>query len=325
MKQALLRSAALDKLRSADLELVPGRYVVLSSEPEPLGELVALLCGEEAPRAGRVLLDAVPPAESPRARRAVAALLPRESLPPGRSVEGAVARVLAARGSAPAEAAAVLSRAGLEQLGKLPPEALGARDLRSIALALALAHERAELLALHEPLSTSLAPSFVLDTLDQHTARGAIVLCTSTSTGDATRLGGAWLCVELGRVRASAGPAPRLGAGPWQTVLVEVSDAQSLALLLHAAPQGLSVELGSEPSLLKVTGPALDVTVKELITLARQHGIEIRRLSAMVPPVESLLAARAGFARGAYEAARLAAFGNAPGAPPPSNYPGGYT
>jgi hypothetical protein len=235
-----------------------------------------------------------------------------------------VALALDARGDSAGDAARVLAEAGLAGLADTPTLALGARETRSIALALALAHERAELVALHEPLATSVSKHFVLEALDRHTERGAIVLAATTSTADAMLLGGSWLCVELGRLRATAGVTPRLGVGPWQQVLVEVSDAQSLAQLLHASALGLSAEVGSEPRQLKVTGPALDVTVRELIGLCRAHDIEVHRVSATVPPVEALLAARAGFARGAYEAARAAALGNG-GNTGYLNQPGGYT
>jgi hypothetical protein len=80
---------------------------------------------------------------------------------------------------------------------------------------------------------------------------------------------------------------------------------------LRQSPHRLTTELGAAPGALKVKGPALDITVHELITLARQHGIELYRIEAAVPPVEALLAARAGFARAAYEASRAAALGGA--------------
>jgi hypothetical protein len=86
----------------------------------------------------------------------------------------------------------------------------------------------------------------------------------------------------------------------------------------------LSSELGATPRSLKVTGPALDVTVRELVTLARQNDLEIFRIEAAVPPVEALLAARAGYARGAYEAARAAALGALPGPPPSLPPPASY-
>jgi ABC-type thiamine transport system ATPase subunit len=309
--RAELRGAALGPLRGADLELMPGRYVALSAEREPLISLVAVLAGREPPRGGSVRLDGIAPDASPAARRQVAALFQEEALPPARTVERSVAKALSARGAPESGAAGLLADAGLSRLASLAPGTLGQRETRSVALALALAHETAQLFALHEPLTTLVPASHVLLRLDEHTARGAIVLTATTSPADATALGGHWLCVELGRVRGELA-TPRLGAGAWQQVLVETQDARALSRLLHDSPHGLSTELGASPSSLKVTGPALDVTVAELTTLARQHQLELRRIQAAVPPVEALMAARAGFARGAYEASRTAALGSAP-------------
>lgn len=305
--RASLRGAALGALRGADLELSPGRYVALSSEREPLSDLITVLCGREGPTRGQVRLDDDAPYSSPALRRKVASLLAVESLPPASTVRASAEKVLRARGGNPAEAVSLLSEASLASLSELRPDALGARETRSVALALALAHAGAELLSLHEPLATLLPASFVLPKLDEHTSRGAIVVAATTSPADATLLGGAWLCVELGRVRATQGPAPRLGVGPWQRVSVETPDARALAQLLHESPLGLSSELGASAQALKITGPALDVTVREIIALARAHQLEITRIEAAVPPVEALMAARAGFARGAYEASRVAA------------------
>ncbi len=306
-----LRAAALGQLRGAELDLTPGRYVVLSSERGPLCSLVAVMAGREPPRHGQVLLDGMAPAASPEARRKVAALFDEEALPPAKTVLAGVAKALGARGAAGNTATQLLADADLTELAGLAPSALGQRETRSIALALALAHDAAELLVLHEPLTTLVPAAFVLARLDAHTARGALVLTTTTSTADATVLGGRWLCVELGRLREGETTTPRLGAGPWQQVLVESKDARALAQLLLDSAHGLSTELGAASDSLKVSGPALDVTVQELIAVARQHDLEIRRIEAAVPPVEALLAARAGFARGAYEASR-AGFASAP-------------
>jgi ABC-type transport system involved in cytochrome c biogenesis ATPase subunit len=308
--RAQLRAAALGKLRGAELTLAPGRYVVLSSEREPLLDLASVLAGREPPRSGRVLLDGVSPCASPQTRQRIAALFSDEALPPAKTVRRSVSQALAARGAAESAAELVLADAGLSRLSDLALSALGPRETRSVALALALAHDAAELFVLHEPLATLVPAAVVLARLDQHTTRGAVVLTTTTSAADASVLGGQWLCVELGRLRAWAGATPRLGAGPWQQVLVETSDARALSQLLHDSPHGLTTELGASANSLKVTGPALDITVQELIALSRAHQLELRRIEAAVPPVEALLAARAGFARGAYEAARAAALGN---------------
>ncbi len=306
MTRALLQGAALGALRSADLQLDPGRYVVLATESEPLQALVAILSGREAPSSGRVKLGELAPSAAPPTRRSIAALFADEALPPASNVESSVALALETRGAAPMNAAQLLSAAGLDELRGLQTGALDQRATRSVALALALAHEQAALLALHEPLATSLDSAWVLRELDRHTARGAIVLATTTSSADALLLGGSWLSLELGRVRSDAATTPRLGAGPFQRVVVEADDANALARLLQASPLQLTL-VASAPRSLEVIGPALDVTVHEVVALSREHGIELRRVTATVAPVEVLMAARAGFARGAYEAARAAA------------------
>lgn len=308
--RVVAHAAALRALRGADLELVPGRYVALSTERDALDDLIAVLSGRDAARTGQVLIDGLAPAEQPLTRRKIAALFAQEALPDAKRVRDGLAKALAARGEARTERAMmILEQASLRHLADLDPSQLDQRELRSVALALALAHPSAELLVLHEPLTTHVPSSFVLASLDQHTARGAIVLAATTSPADAATLGGAWLCLELGRVQGASSLPPRLGAGPWQQVLIETNDARRLSQLLHAAENELSTELGGSPQSLKVIGPALDVTVREVVALARQHGLEIQRIEAAVPPVEALLAARAGFARGAYEASRSAALG----------------
>lgn len=308
---AVLQGAAKGQLRSADLSLKPGRYVVLANESETVQPLVGLLAGCEQPERGSILIDGSSPASSPALRRQIAALLAEEALPPAKTVLGAVGCVLTARGCAEAAAMDLLTTAGLGHLAALRPHLLDQRTLRGVALALALAHGTARLVALHEPLATILPRSFVLSGLDRLTERGAIVVSTTVSAADATLLGGQWLCVELGRLRMSEGVTPRLGSGPWQQVLVESKDARALALLLQESPGGWSSELAATADTLRITGPALDITVRAIVALARQHQLEVRRIEAAVPPVEALMAARGGFARGAYEAARTAAVGAA--------------
>ena len=305
-------AAAWGALRKADLDLSPGRYVVLSTERAPLEDLVALLCGRHPPRTGSLTLDGGPPYAIAPLRARIACLLQDEALPPARTVQGAVAQVLAARGEDEQRGTVVLEGAGLSRLAALAPAAISARETRSIALALALAHPTAELLVLHEPLTTLIPSASVLQELDFHTSRGAVVLCTTTSPADAAQLGGRWLSVELGRIDSRELLPVRLGQGQWQQVLVEANDASALLRLLQENAPHLSCEPGTSPGELKVMGMALDVTVRELLGLARQHGLELLRIEPSVPPVEALMAARAGYARGAYEAARAAALGKPP-------------
>lgn len=325
MTSVSFRAAALGQLRSADIVLSPGRYVVLSSEHDALSAFVALASGRTPPRSGSVTLDGVAPFASPAVRRKIAALFEDEALPPARTLEGALVRALAARHADVSAAPRLLAAAGLSDLASRPPSALSARETRSAALALALAHDSAALLVLHEPLTTSLETPYVLSRLAHHTERGAIVVAATSSSADADLLGGNWLCVELGRLQPTAGSVPRLGQGPWQDVLVEASDPRALTLALHDPALGLSIEPTGRSGQLKIGGPALDTTVRLVIAAARQHAIEVTRIEPALPPVEALMAARAGFARGAYEASRLAAHQALAPAPPSLPPPGSVT
>ncbi len=298
--------ATLGQLRGADLELSPGRYVLLSTEREAMASVLNLASGRMPTRAGRVTLSGLAPYASPEVRRQIAALLPDESLPPAKTLTESVTIALAARGST-GVARTLLADVGLERLAEAAPATLGERELRSVALAVALAHDTATLLVIDEPLTTVLPKPLVLNALDRHTARGAIVLAATSSSADATLLGGTWLCLELGRLQTAPARPPRLGSGPWQQLRVTASDARALAQALCASEVELLTEVGRDASTLKVLGPALEITAREVIFHARQQNIEILSMEAAVPPVEALLAARAGFARGAYEAARAAA------------------
>lgn len=307
MTRLVFRRAGLGQLRAADLELSAGRYVLLSTEAEAMASVIALACGREAPRSGYVTLDGEAPASSPELRRKIGALFVQESLPPARTVVESVALALSARRAREGLARSLLEDFGLGGFAAASPQSLAERELRSVALALALAHDTATLLALEEPLTTLLPKALILSALDRHNARGALVLTATTSSADAALLGGTWLCVELGSLKPAPATTPRLGSGAWQQLLVEASDPRALSLALQGSGRELLTEVGSTPFALKVTGPALELTAREVIAHARQHGIEISRMEASVPPVEALLAARAGFARGSYEAARNAA------------------
>jgi len=64
--RVVLEGAALAQLRSAELKLEPGRYVVLSSEGDALSCLIAVLAGRQPPSKGQVLVDGLPPATKAR-------------------------------------------------------------------------------------------------------------------------------------------------------------------------------------------------------------------------------------------------------------------
>ena len=182
--------------------------VVTGDEKGALATFVAVASGARAPRRGRVLLGGLPLVTTPAARRRVASQLDSEQLPSAPSVEQAVLRVLEARGDArvlrgQTEAArAVLAPCGLERWSARRPEELDRDELRSVALALALGHEQAELLVLYEPLATSsLDEAWVRAQVTRAVERGAVVVLVTANLPTAEALGGPHCAIERGVLR----------------------------------------------------------------------------------------------------------------------------
>jgi len=183
--------------------------VVTGDDAGALAMLVAVASGAVAPQRGQVLLGGLPLVTTPVARGRVASLLATERLPAARSVERAVLAVLAARGEAKVArrdggaARRVLAPCGLERWSSRRPEELERDEQRSLALALALSHEHADLLVLYEPLATSsLDEAWVRAGVAQALGRGAVVILVTANLPTAEVLGGPHCTVERGVLRS---------------------------------------------------------------------------------------------------------------------------
>lgn len=193
-------------LRSASGSFEPACTVATGDDAGALATLARVASGV-APARGSVLLDGRPLATSAPVRRRVASALAQEALPPARDLGHAVGRVLAARGDA-RSSASVLEPFGLAGWSRKQPDALDRDELRSVALALALAHENADLVVLYEPLSTSsLDASLVRERIAEAVAREAIVLVATASLILAQSFGGPHVAVVGGVLQPAASAA----------------------------------------------------------------------------------------------------------------------
>jgi ABC-type thiamine transport system ATPase subunit len=181
--------------------------------------LVAVLSGAVTPTRGVVLVDGAPLATTPDARRRVASLLDAEALPFARDVDAAVARALAARGDAQ-QPHDVLAPLGLDTWSRRAPSELDRDELRSVALALALSHERADVLVLYEPLAPSASPAAGVEAAVRRCVeRGAVVVVATASRAGALRWGGPHCAVDAGVLSlvAREGTPASTGAAPAST------------------------------------------------------------------------------------------------------------
>lgn len=300
---------AFETLNHAELTHVnatfgAGTHVVLGSERDGTGTWIQLAAGMLEPATGRVRLDGVAIWSHSHTRRRIASLCARETLLPARDVAGAVALALRARGDA-RSALSVLDSAGLTRFAAQRVSALTAREARAVALSIALSHAQPALLALHEPLSVEgiVQDDFVLRTLNERNAAGAIILCTAGRLEDAARLGGHASALERGLWLGAAHTRPPLSS---ITLRIHTPEPRRLAARLSEAPDISGVEWAGGQEL-RVHGSELDRLARSVVANARAEAIRITALKQDAPPLEALAAARAGLAQAYYERARSTA------------------
>jgi ABC-type thiamine transport system ATPase subunit len=313
MSRLVFESAASGPLLSVNAAFEPGLHVVLGKDGATLDALVALAAGETGARRGRVLVGGADPYRVPSARRRVAALRANEVLPPGESVATALATVLAAR-EVSARLDEVLARSGHFELEARSTESLRPAEARSLALAVALADTRAEVLALHEPFASALSRSDLLAELRSR-AESSVVLVTTASLADARSLGGSWYVLDAGTL--SVAPAAIRG-GRTCRLRVRSRQARRLAALLSADPSVSAVTWNERrsPVELLVSTPDPAAFGHALARISNSESIGVDALVPVAPPLEAALAERAGYLQGAYEGAYRQAYEQHRAAPP---------
>jgi ABC-type thiamine transport system ATPase subunit len=276
----------LSKLRSgpvlmADARLGSGLTVVTGEARTALSRLVELVAGVERPAHGQVRLDGDDPYGSPALRRSTAALLGTERLPLAPTVFTAVGRVLAARGD-DQRGGAVLDQAGLGAWSSRKPRDLDPTETRAVALALALSHPRARLLALLEPfrVGSSVSTDFVRDAIKRHAGRGAAVLVAVADAEPLRTVSSQRLELRGGFL----GPA-RPGLGAFQgAVALETRTAAPQRLIRALADEpaaaGVRWDERSAPGVVVVLGTELEALATAVSHAATTAGVAI---DAMTP------------------------------------------
>jgi ABC-type multidrug transport system ATPase subunit len=281
-----------------------GTHVVVGDEHDGTGTLIELAAGLLKPTSGSVLLDGIAPWSHARARRRIASLCPTETPLPARDVANALGIALRALGEA-RSALSVLDDAGLAHFAEKRVSNLTPREARAIALSLALSQRGPTLLALHDPLSVVglVQEAFVLRTLAERSAAGAIVLCTASRLEDAARLGGSVSALSRGAWLEPGHAHPPLDS---IALRVHTAEPRRLAARLSEAPDISGVEWAGGHELI-VRGSELERVAHSVVANARAEAIRITAIKPDAPSLDALAAARAGLAHAYYERARGAA------------------
>ena len=281
------------ELASVSGVLDSGSHVLLGSERDGTSSVVLLAAGLVKPNSGRILLAGQAPFSSASARRTIGSLCSQEQLPSARHATGALQLALQARGEA-RSALSVLDAAGLAHLAMRRLSDLSERETRALALALALSHPKPALLTLHEPLALVgiVQERFLLDTLAQCAARGAIVLSTASRAEDALRLGGEVHALERGIwLDSPANRTPHYQV----TLRVQTPNSERLAACLIGA-QEISAVTRVGTSELLVCGMDLESVARSVVAKARAASVPISALREDTAALEPLAAARGAIA-----------------------------
>jgi hypothetical protein len=299
----VFESVASARVTYAHAVFEVGASIVLGADGQALDEIAALAQGELAPRRGSVLSSGTAPAISPRARRLGVTLRAVESLPPATNVSAALGLLLAARGLA-LSARELLERWELGAWASRRSESLSPAELRALALTIALADERAEVLVLYEPLATGLPSGRVREALAQRAVTAAVVVLTA-SLDDARSIGGYWYLLDAGTLLPAHPNATLHGLARQHVLVVRSPDARRLAALAAADPSIAAVEWHEprDPHELRLHGRDAGALALALTRLALDHGVRLELVAPVSPSLDALLVAQRALVQQAYEAA----------------------
>lgn len=279
-------------LFGANARLDAGCWPVVGASVAPLATLVALAAGAHLPARGRVSLSGVALFGDPVARRSVGSLLAYEALPPDRNVESAVSRVLSARGDT-VPARTHLGSLGLESWSQRPVSDLDSAELRSLALGLALAHERARLLALYEPFATlALAPELVRERILERAEQGAVVLVATTSYDVARSLGGVAYQLDAGMLNPARIPLGPIAAPCLLSVRTPEPERLIAALSDDPAVAAARHDPVTSTNTVYLHGHDLEALALAVGRAALGHGLDIDSVVSTTFPPPAAHAAR---------------------------------
>lgn len=250
-----------------------GIHTVLGTRDSGALELFELASGGVSPRRGRVLLGGRQLAREPRLRRRVAATSPGP-LPDFPTVEALVEACAMLRGHSVEPVWSLLKGWGTELSRVARPRALPEAMAQRIQLALAMAHEAADVLLLWDPFGSGATPSGIVEMIR---ARGLCqVVLVFVPTLPEPPLPGVVLHFGAS-APASASRARTVGCAGSLWIAAEPIDR--LAQRLVAQPNVVGVEiLHGQPGLLRVgiAGQAATEVGAAVLAIAHEQRIRIR-------------------------------------------------
>ncbi|HEY6561241.1 MAG TPA: ATP-binding cassette domain-containing protein [Polyangiaceae bacterium] len=307
-----LQRASSGTLNHCSLTLEAGLHVILGHERDGTSDLIDLIAGSRAPRAGSVRVRGLAPHRSPALRQSMAVLRASEELFPARSVGEAVRVALTERG-VPTTTEAALAQANLSHWAGRHAAKLNAHERRAVAASVVFSMAQPALAALHEPLAylPGISPELGARRIASWVAAGCLVVCTTSSPAAVQTLGGSpWILERGGVLRPiAARSSVELAPGRPTTLLVRSTSARELAAALSRAPgvTAAAFDEAQHASQVRVQGADAKTLSLTVARVAREHALHVEAIVPSVPDLEVTRAASAGYLRAAYEAAYYSA------------------
>jgi ABC-type multidrug transport system ATPase subunit len=291
-RSAPARGRAPHLLRNATFSWQRGVLAVVGAPVDGTGVLLDVIAGVVPARAGRVTIRGL----SPEASRRTVAYVPYQTMLPEVLRVGELTQLAPRlRGEPVRPVAEVLAPLGLESLAKRRVRSLGPAEQRAVALAIALA-SRARVLLVDEPLAMldPGVPSRVTDALRARAAEGVLVVVTTASVRDATRVADELAVMTQGGIAPLPPRLLHVGYGGARLRVVvarraspDAPSAASLVAKLAESPAVATIESATHDASDAPSAP-IEITVsgRDLLALASAVGRAVAQTNVVVEAIE---------------------------------------
>lgn len=287
--QGLRGHDAHGALTGLDLSLPAGTVgCLVGGRSDGTCVLARVLAGSERPSHGHLIVGGLPPWWSASTRARIGALLDKPELADVGTVRELLALARRLRGDSP-ERESWFEAIGASSLLRRPIDGLDRREVRTVALALALSAPAPLLVVLHEPLADVVkADATVLrEVLRRRASEGACVLVLTASAADAAALADDVATLKQGRVDRAIG-APDTdelvpGADIELRVWTDKPRQVAAALAGEASVTALSFSASDDAVPVAVRSKELAASAKAVARVCLECGAELRAMQAVAP------------------------------------------
>ncbi len=284
-----------------------GVLAIVGTVGDGTSALLAVIAGAIRARTGQVIVGG----KSPEDARSEIAHVPLDpTLPDALRVEEVCDLASSIRGEPARPATERLSVLGIEALAKRRVRSLSVGETRAVALAIALTSS-AKVLLVEEPLATlePTAPGRVIEAIRARAAAGTVVVVTTASVRDATRIADRVLVLTAGvlaplpaalahandgvvRLRIVVPSRADGTRGTSALVSALAEDAAIASVETHAFAPSPSDPAGARAaSTVIVSGRDLVAVAKSVANAAASARVDVETIESAVAPLETIRAA----------------------------------